>query len=203
MHLLRLLAVLVFAAAAAPVLGQEERQAFVTADVDVYDAPFGLGNILGFVGAGNEVRTWPADCVDGWCPIAGETIPRGFGWIWSDFLAPGASAERSAGGPDTPLRASYTGTWSTTTGGGNSYTLELTELDGVVAGTYAPANGSMAGHIDGEGRLIYQWQQDGDFSGMGVFTLSGDGQRLEGTFSTTKDPFEVSGTWTGVRTGVP
>jgi hypothetical protein len=86
--LLRLGALLLAVAGSGAVQAQEDRQASITADVDVYDAPFAQGNILGFVRAGVEVRTWPEDCVDGWCPIAGDDVPRGFAWVWSDFLAP-------------------------------------------------------------------------------------------------------------------
>jgi hypothetical protein len=60
------------------------------------------------------------------------------------------------------------------------------------------SEGSIKGTVDGN-VLRFTWFQD-DGRGSGRFTLSSDGDSLQGTFSTTKNPDDTSGgTWNGTR----
>jgi hypothetical protein len=55
--------------------------ATVIADVDVYDAPGGNGNVIGALQAGRTVQLLSV-CVDNWCNVAGNTVPGGRGWVY-------------------------------------------------------------------------------------------------------------------------
>lgn len=56
------------------------RQVMVTADVDLYDVPGGVGRVIGIVRGGENVPL--AGCrEDQWCEIAAR------GWVWGEFLA--------------------------------------------------------------------------------------------------------------------
>lgn len=71
----------------------------------------------------------------------------------------------------------------------------------VSASTAHPAlqsAGSIKGTVEGN-VLRFTWFQD-DGRGSGRFTLSSDGESLQGTFSATKNPDDTSGgTWNGTR----
>jgi hypothetical protein len=64
-------------------IGKASKSATVIADVDVYDAPGGSGQVLGVIRVGDKVkvRAWP--CADDWCDISGTTVPGGKGWVYS------------------------------------------------------------------------------------------------------------------------
>jgi hypothetical protein len=64
-------------------LGKVKPSATVVADVDVYDAPGGTGQLLGVLRVGDKVsvRAWP--CMDNWCDVSGGTVPGGKGWVYS------------------------------------------------------------------------------------------------------------------------
>jgi hypothetical protein len=73
------------AAPAAPPQGNSRE---VTGDVDVYDVPGGVGNIIGMLEGGNGQRVQlGSGCKgDNWCNIVWQAGPGGKAWVWGDFL---------------------------------------------------------------------------------------------------------------------
>jgi hypothetical protein len=69
---------------ARPVRQMGKARARVTADVDLYDEP--EGEVRDFLAEGTIVRSSAAKCVDGWCPVFGDNVPGGSGWVWGEFL---------------------------------------------------------------------------------------------------------------------
>ena len=63
-----------------PAPAAQSNTATVTGDVDIYDVPGGVGNVIGMLdgGEGQQVQ---ANCRDdNWCEVSGQ------GWVWGDFI---------------------------------------------------------------------------------------------------------------------
>ncbi len=60
----------------------------VTADVDVYDVPGGVGSVIGMLegGEGQKVQLGSGCKDDNWCNIVWPGGPGGKAWVWGDFL---------------------------------------------------------------------------------------------------------------------
>ena len=50
--------------------------------VDVYEKQGGEGQKFGFVKEGAKVQLTGA-CIDSWCPIKGNAVPTGRGWVYN------------------------------------------------------------------------------------------------------------------------
>jgi len=70
----------------APAGGSNSRE--VTADVDVYDVPGGVGTIIGVLdgGEGQRVQLGSGCKADNWCNVVWPGGPGGKAWVWGDFL---------------------------------------------------------------------------------------------------------------------
>lgn len=60
------------------------------------------------------------------------------------------------------------------------------------------SSGAIGGTVT-DGVLRFSWRQADGQTGAGMFSLSNDGQRLEGTVSLSGDPNQADGLWTGFR----
>lgn len=58
----------------------QSNAATVTGDVDVYDAPGGVGNKIGVLRNLQQVQLTGPCRADNWCQVSGQ------GWVWGDFL---------------------------------------------------------------------------------------------------------------------
>jgi hypothetical protein len=70
----------------APAAGSNSRK--VTGDVDVYDVPGGVGNVIGMLegGEGQQVKLGSGCKDDNWCNVVWPAGPGGTAWVWGDFL---------------------------------------------------------------------------------------------------------------------
>lgn len=61
----------------------------VTGDVDVYDVPGGVGEVIGILrgGQGQTVEMGSGCRDDSWCNIVWADGPNGTAWVWGDFLS--------------------------------------------------------------------------------------------------------------------
>ena len=57
----------------------------ITADVDVYRQPGGVGEPYGVARAGAKVKVLQRHD-DNWVQVQGDGIPGGSGWVWGDFV---------------------------------------------------------------------------------------------------------------------
>ena len=57
----------------------------ITADVDVYRQPGGVGEPYGVARAGTTVKVLQRHD-DNWVQVQGDGIPGGSGWVWGDFV---------------------------------------------------------------------------------------------------------------------
>ncbi|MBX6322927.1 MAG: hypothetical protein IRY94_13950 [Rhodospirillaceae bacterium] len=95
-------------------------------------------------------------------------------------------------------RGDFAGVWTTTTGSGSKYRMELTQNGSKVTGSYSgPVNGTLTGSVTGN-RLVFHWKE-GQQEGAGVFVLAKDGKSFTGHYSMTDDPDAVAATWNGTR----
>jgi serine/threonine-protein kinase len=60
-------------------------EATVNGDVDIYDVPDGVGNVIGVLDRGRRVGL-VEPCRDGWCHVVLPEMPGGKGWVWGEFL---------------------------------------------------------------------------------------------------------------------
>ena len=51
-------------------------------DVDVYDVPGGVGNVVGVLGVGKQVQLVGTCKPEDWCQVSGNAVPTGKGWVW-------------------------------------------------------------------------------------------------------------------------
>lgn len=133
-------------------------------------------------------------------PVGGLTMPTGP--ASSDRLTQrAATSDPVAAGPGA-IAHDFTGVWATVTAAGNHYTMNLTQQNGDrVSGTYARADGSVTGTIDGRiegGVLVYRWTE-GSSKGSGKFALAADGRSFQGSWSYGDDPNLGQNSWTGTR----
>jgi hypothetical protein len=102
--------------------------------------------------------------------------------------------------------ASWTGTWDTVWGSGNTMTgmageqIVLTQTGSSVTGTYA--NGSVSGTVEGN-TLTGTWKENDGTGGPVEFVVSSDGSSFAGKWAYTADPAgslaTSDKTWNGVR----
>jgi hypothetical protein len=116
------------------------------------------------------------------------------------------------GQPAPSKAANFTGVWNIITDKGEKYVITLRHdrsFFDVVTGSYhllgnvtdKPLDGGLKGTVkDSEPNVLrFTWSQD-ESRRAGRFTLSSDGQSLEGTYSATRNPDDTSGgTWSGTR----
>ncbi len=89
----------------------------------------------------------------------------------------------------------FTGSWDTNWG-----TVELTQIDAKVTGSYSgPFNGTIEGDVMGSA-LSFKWFQPNGQWGKGVFTLGADGNSFTGSWGTGEA--EPSDDWSGTRAGI-
>ncbi len=71
-----------------PVTATQSNSREVTADVDVYDVPGGVGTVIGMLegGDGQQVQLGSGCKDDNWCNIVWSAGPGGKAWVWGDFL---------------------------------------------------------------------------------------------------------------------
>jgi hypothetical protein len=96
-------------------------------------------------------------------------------------------------------QASWQGTWKTAFG-----TMQLTQTDTDVTGTYESKDGKIVGKVSG-GTLVGTWSQSPSYAppadgGDFEFTLAADGQSFTGRYRYGSDGTWFS-TWTGTRSG--
>ena len=93
-------------------------------------------------------------------------------------------------------RPTYTGTWSSTFG-----EMHLRQAGQHVTGTYTFSNGHIDGRIVGN-TMQFTWDEwDTGGKGLGIFTLSEDGNSITGQWTSGVDDPRLSGSsWTGSRT---
>jgi hypothetical protein len=72
----------------APPQGNQGNSREVTGDVDVYDVPGGVGNVIGMLegGEGQQVKLGSGCKGDNWCNVVWQAGPGGTAWVWGDFL---------------------------------------------------------------------------------------------------------------------
>lgn len=199
----------------APPAGQATGTAIVATDSNVRAGPSRETRSLGTARGGTTVPV--VGCGQGWCAVSVPGI--GSGYIAETLLrfggpapglAPGGTPTPPPGGglaaapppgfaPPVAAAPSYTGSWDTHTGNGGQFAVVLNQSGNNVTGSYQPYNGTMVGQVDGSGRLIYRWRQDGGYTGMGVFQISPDGRTLSGSFGSTDNPFENTYSWFATR----
>jgi hypothetical protein len=132
-------------------------------------------------------------------PVGGLTVPTGP--ASSDRLTQRAAASDPVAAGPGAIAQDFTGVWATVTAAGNHYTMNLTQNPDGVSGTYASADGSVTGTIDGRiegGVLVYRWTE-GSNKGSGKFTLAADGRSFQGSWSYGDDPNLGQTSWTGTR----
>ena len=105
-----------------------------------------------------------------------------------------------------PPHSGFTGTWSSQTDKGWSYTITFIQDRNNVSGSYVAQNGAK-GRITGrmhDNVLEFSWTQDGGFRGTGQFALSPDGNSFSGVYRSEpnkqiSDPRYLQGSWNGTR----
>jgi hypothetical protein len=144
--------------------------------------------------------------VPGWCAISSPVI----GCVSEQFLVAGipaggpvgaGSAGLVANPPQAVAAPSFTGTWSAEAQG-SGYTFTLNQNGNTVTGNYSGgdgSNGQINGNVSGN-VLRFAWEQrNPELSGAGKFTLSGDGNSFDGSYTLGSDPDVAEGSWNGTR----
>ena len=116
-------------------------------------------------------------------------------------VGPSYGSGPDSGNMSIPVVDGFGGVWDATTGESHLFTMTLSQSpDGIVNGSYVGSNGSgtIVGRINSEGKLVYQWSQQGSH-GSGIFELGPDGRTFSGTYSNSDDPTVVNGSLYGTR----
>jgi hypothetical protein len=132
--------------------------------------------------------------------------------VFSTLLLLVSVTVRAQGQPPRSDAADFTGVWNIITDKGEEYVITLRHNRSdfsFVSGSYhllgdvkdKPLDGGLKGVVKNSepNVLRFTWSSD-EGRRAGRFTLSSDGQSLEGTYSATKNPDDTSGgTWSGTR----
>ena len=129
--------------------------------------------------------------------------------VFSTLLLLASMTVSAQGQPSPPNAPRFTGVWNVITDKGEKLVIELRQDRSdfsVVVGSYhilgrltdKPPDGGLKGTVT-DNVLRFTWSSDPGRR-AGRFTLSSDGQSVEGTYSATKNPDDTSGgTWSGTR----
>jgi hypothetical protein len=132
--------------------------------------------------------------------------------VFSTLLLLVSVTVSAQGQPPASKAANFTGVWNIITDKGEKYVITLRHNRSdfsYVSGSYhllgdvkdKPLDGGLTGMVKNSepNVLRFTWSSD-EGRRAGRFTLSSDGQSLEGTYSATKNPDDTSGgTWSGTR----